>query len=88
MHGAIALLPPDSVIGDNVLIGCLSAPPSNPAEALREDTTWMGSPPVFLPQRQRSAGFAEETTFKPTASLRAQRAVIESTHFEPPDACR
>ena len=74
--GNSAMLPPDTVIGDSVLIGCLSAPPS-PADALREDTTWMGSPPIFLPQRQKSAGFSDETTFHPTWKLRVQRATIE-----------
>ena len=64
--GNSAMLPPGTVIGDNVLIGCLSAPPPNPADALREDTTWLGSPPIFLPQRQKSAAFPEETTFQPT----------------------
>jgi len=75
--GNSALLPPGTVIGDNVLIGCLSVPPAEPADALREDTDWIGSPAIFLPQRQRTAGFSEETTFDPPAKLRVQRAVIE-----------
>ena len=75
--GNSALLPPGTVIGDSVLIGCLSAPPPDPADALREDSTWMGSPPIFLPQRQKSAAFPDETTFHPTWQLRVQRAVIE-----------
>src|SRR5205823_1422100 len=75
--GNSAMLPPDTVIGDSVLIGCLSAPPPNPADALREDSTWMGSPPIFLPQRQKSGGFSEETPFTPPTCLRIQRAVIE-----------
>src|SRR5258708_5301765 len=74
--GNSAMLPPDSVIGDSVLIGCLSAPPANPADALREDTTWLGSPAVFLPQRQKSAAFTEDATFKPPAKLRVVRATI------------
>jgi non-ribosomal peptide synthetase-like protein len=75
--GNSAMLPPNTVVGDSVLIGCLSAPPPNPADALREDSSWMGSPPIFLPQRQKSAGFSEQSTFDPTVSLRVQRAVIE-----------
>ena len=75
--GNSALLPPGAVIGDNVLIGCLSAPPANPADALREDSAWLGSPAIFLPQRQKSAGFSDETTFHPNWKLRAQRAAIE-----------
>jgi len=75
--GNSALLPPGAVIGDNVLIGCLSVPPARPADALREDSAWLGSPAIFLPQRQKSAGFSEETTFHPNWKLRAQRAGIE-----------
>jgi non-ribosomal peptide synthetase-like protein len=74
--GNSAMLPPDTVIGDSVLIGCLSAPPT-PAEALREDSAWFGSPPIFLPQRQKSGAFGEETTFNPSARLRVLRATIE-----------
>ena len=37
----------------------------------------MGSPAIFLPQRQTSAAFGEEQTFKPSRKLRALRAVIE-----------
>jgi non-ribosomal peptide synthetase-like protein len=75
--GNSAMLPPETVIGDDVLIGCLSAPPANPADALRRDTAWMGSPAIFLPQRQKSNAFAEEVTFDPPARLRVQRAFIE-----------
>ena len=75
--GNSALLPPGAVIGDNVLIGCLSRPPADPADALREDSAWVGSPAIFLPQRQKSAGFSDETTFHPNWKLRAQRAGME-----------
>jgi non-ribosomal peptide synthetase-like protein len=85
--GNSALLPLGSVIGDNVLIGCLSVPPSKPTDALREDTTWLGSPAVFLPHRQKSSGFGEETTFDPPAKLRVQRAVIEFVRVILPSTC-
>ena len=75
--GNSAMLPPGTVIGDSVLIGCLSAPPANPADALKTDSAWLGSPALFLPQRQKSAGFSEETTFRPGRKLRLQRAAIE-----------
>jgi non-ribosomal peptide synthetase-like protein len=85
--GNSAMLPPDTVIGDSVLIGCLSAPPPDPADALREDTTWLGSPPILLPQRQKSAPFPEETTFNPTAKLRVLRATIEFVRVITPSTC-
>ena len=85
--GNSAMLPPGTVIGDSVLIGCLSSPPPDPADALREDSTWMGSPPIFLPQRQKSAAFPEHTTFNPTARLRALRAAIEFVRVITPSTC-
>jgi non-ribosomal peptide synthetase-like protein len=85
--GNSAMLPIGTVIGDSVLIGCLSAPPSDPADALRQDTTWMGSPPIFLPQRQKTAAFPEETTFRPSPKLRIQRATIEFIRVIMPSTC-
>jgi non-ribosomal peptide synthetase-like protein len=85
--GNSALLPPNTTIGDSVLIGCLSVPPANPTDALRYDSAWMGSPPIFLPQRQKSAAFPEETTFNPPTKLRVQRAVIEFIRVITPATC-
>ena len=75
--GNSAMLPPGTTLGDDALIGCLSAPPAAPADALRPGATWLGSPALFLPQRQQSTGFALDTTFKPGRKLRFQRAAIE-----------
>jgi non-ribosomal peptide synthetase-like protein len=75
--GNSAMLPPGAVIGDSMLIGCLSSPPANPADSLREDSAWLGSPPIFLPQRLKNATFGEETTFNPSTRLRVLRATIE-----------
>ncbi len=75
--GNSALLPPGVIIGNNALIGCLSVPPADPADAARDGATWLGSPAVFLPQRQTSTAFSIESTFQPTPKLQAQRAAIE-----------
>jgi len=75
--GNSALLPPGTVIGDNCLIGCLSVPPARMEDAVREGTSWMGSPAFFLPQRQQSTDFGAEQTFNPSQKLRLQRAAIE-----------
>ena len=85
--GNSAILPPGTVIGNEVLIGCLSAPPGNPADALREGTAWLGSPAIFLPQRQKSVRVSDETTFNPSAKLRAQRAAIEFVRVILPSTC-
>jgi non-ribosomal peptide synthetase-like protein len=75
--GNSALLPPGTSIGDDVLIGCLSAPPRQRADALRQDSAWLGSPALFLRQRLKSSAFGAEATFDPPARLRAMRAAIE-----------
>jgi non-ribosomal peptide synthetase-like protein len=75
--GNSAMLPPGTVIGDSVLIGCLSAPPERRADALQEDSAWLGSPALFLKQRLKNAAFGEEATYNPPARLRALRAAIE-----------
>lgn len=85
--GNSAMLPPGTILGDNMLIGCLSAPPDDPADALREDAAWLGSPAVFLPQRQKSGGFSEEATYNPPPILRVQRAVIEFVRVISPSTC-
>jgi non-ribosomal peptide synthetase-like protein len=74
--GNSAMLPPDTVLGDRVLLGCLSLPPA-PPDALREDTTWLGSPSILVPERQKTPAFGEEATFDPPARLRVLRATIE-----------
>jgi non-ribosomal peptide synthetase-like protein len=40
-------------------------------------SSWLGSPSFFLPQRQESAGFTEEETFRPSRRLVAERLFIE-----------
>ncbi|MEI7728886.1 MAG: Pls/PosA family non-ribosomal peptide synthetase [Verrucomicrobiota bacterium] len=75
--GNSALMPPGTHVGDNSLVGCLSMPPDKPEEAARDGATWLGVPPILLPQRQTSSSFSAENTFQPNASLRAQRAAIE-----------
>ncbi len=75
--GNSALLPPGCAIGDDCLIGCLSVPPTRPEDAVRPGNGWIGSPAVHLPQRQQSAEFPVEQTFRPTTALIAQRAAIE-----------
>jgi non-ribosomal peptide synthetase-like protein len=75
--GNSALLPPGTVIADDVLIGCLSAPPRSGEGASQPDSAWLGSPALFLQQRLKSHGFGEERTFDPQPHLRVLRATIE-----------
>jgi len=75
--GNSAVLPTGSKIEDGCLIGVLSITPSLPEEAKMKDASWLGSPPMFLPNRQESPKFSEKYTFKPTFSLYLMRGVIE-----------
>jgi non-ribosomal peptide synthetase-like protein len=70
-----ALIPVGSEIGNDCLIGCQSIPPS---EKTPDGTSWVGSPAVFLPKRERrDVYFAKETTYNPTHQLYIKRLIIE-----------
>jgi non-ribosomal peptide synthetase-like protein len=75
--GNSAVLPTGSKVEDGCLIGVLSITPSLPEDAKMKDASWLGSPPMFLPNRQESPKFPEKYTFKPTFSLYLMRSVIE-----------
>ncbi len=84
--GNSALLPPGADIGDNCLIGCLSSPPAAD-EARRPGSAWLGSPAFHLPQRQQSAPFAEDCTYRPARKLWWQRAAMEFVRITLPSTC-
>ena len=75
--GNSAVVPAGTTLGDGTLIGVLSAPPLSSPGAARADTSWLGSPAIFLPQRAVNTDFPEQSTFKPTRKLYLQRASIE-----------
>lgn len=75
--GNSALIPSGSIIGDGSLVGVLSTPPLGEPGASAPSTSWVGSPAIFLPQRQISKAFSEETTYRPTRKLYLQRLFIE-----------
>ncbi|MGC1390853.1 MAG: Pls/PosA family non-ribosomal peptide synthetase [Bacteroidales bacterium] len=75
--GNSSVLPPGSKVEDGCLIGVLSITPSLPEEAKMKQASWLGSPPMFLPNRQKSPEFPEKYTFKPTFFLYLMRGIIE-----------
>ncbi len=75
--GNSALLPTGADLGDEVLIGVLSKPPTDPASALEKGSTWFGSPAIRLPRRQTAAVFDEGARFRPSKRLIATRLAIE-----------
>jgi non-ribosomal peptide synthetase-like protein len=74
--GNSALLPIGTELGESCLIGCLSVPPSDNAAA-KPNTSWFGSPAIFLPKRETFLGFSEEQTYIPTKKLFFQRLVFD-----------
>ena len=88
--GNSSLIPAGTRVGDNTLIGVLTLPPVTRAPRLASDstgerafsaatpdTTWLGSPAIYLPQRQQATAFSAASTFRPTQILFAQRLAIE-----------
>jgi non-ribosomal peptide synthetase-like protein len=75
--GNSAVLPSGSVVGDNTLIGVLSTSPLSGPGAAETDTSWLGSPAIYLPQRQASAAFSPQQTYSPSVWKWCQRLFIE-----------
>jgi len=72
-----AVLPAEVRLGDNVLIGALSLAPLGKAAPVSPGSSWFGSPPIYLPARQKPQAFSEQTTYRPARFLIAIRLVIE-----------
>ncbi len=72
--GNAAFVPGGTIVGENSLIGVLSVPPGSEVDA---DTTWLGSPPLFFPEREQSRSFPEQLTYRPTRGLYLRRLCYE-----------
>jgi non-ribosomal peptide synthetase-like protein len=72
--GNLALVPGGSRMGENSLLGVLSLAPSRPIDP---ETTWLGSPAIFLPRRQESQKFADKLVYAPTRGMVALRLLVE-----------
>ena len=70
-----AYIPDGTVVPDDVLIGVQTSAPKN--EQLKSGQTWMGSPPLLLPARERLKGFPESLTFRPSPPRRWARGIVE-----------
>lgn len=69
-----ALVPGGFRMGDNSLLGVHSVPAG---QQIEPQTSWLGSPAIFLPRRQESQQFDENLTYRPRTSLVAWRFFIE-----------
>lgn len=74
--GNVSFLPAGKTIGDGGLLGCLSITPSD-NKAADSNSSWLGSPALFLPQRELFPGYSDEETYNPTKKLYYTRLVIE-----------
>jgi len=74
--GNSAFIPAGSVLGSNTLIGVLSIPPVSPSP-VPDGSSWLGSPAINLPARQKAQGFTEAQTYDPPRRLVALRLFIE-----------
>jgi non-ribosomal peptide synthetase-like protein len=74
--GNSAVLLPGSKIGNDCLIGVLSTAPVTDGEKIN-GSSWLGSPPIYLPKRQESPKFPKKLTFNPPWYLYIARGSIE-----------
>ncbi|KNB50459.1 Pls/PosA family non-ribosomal peptide synthetase [Streptomyces caatingaensis] len=69
-----ALVPGSCRLADNSLLGVHSVAPERPVDP---ETTWLGSPAIFLPRREESRTFPARLTYDPGRGLIAARLAIE-----------
>jgi non-ribosomal peptide synthetase-like protein len=72
--GNAALLPCGARLRDSSLIGVHTVPPPGEVSA---GTSWLGSPPIYLPRRQESQRFDEAVTYRPSRRRVIERLAIE-----------
>jgi non-ribosomal peptide synthetase-like protein len=65
-----------AVVPSDVLIGVQTRTPEN--AQMESGQTWMGSPPLLLPARERIEGFDVSLTFRPSWARKFVRASIEA----------
>jgi non-ribosomal peptide synthetase-like protein len=75
--GNSAVLLPGSKIGNDCLIGVLSTAPDTADGEKINGSSWLGSPPMYLPNRQESPKFSDKLTFHPPWYLYIARGTIE-----------
>jgi len=83
--GNSAVLATGTSVGDGCLIGVLSTAPANDAGP-RDNSSWLGSPPMFLPKRQESAQYSSRFTYAPPWYLFLARGSIEFLKITMPAA--
>jgi non-ribosomal peptide synthetase-like protein len=72
--GNAAFVPSGSRLGEDSLVGVLTTPP---VSGVGPGTSWLGSPPFFLPKRELYEEFTEAETFRPSRAQVLVRYLVE-----------
>ncbi|WDF53944.1 Pls/PosA family non-ribosomal peptide synthetase [Mucilaginibacter sp. KACC 22063] len=75
--GNSALIPQGYQLGDRMLIGVLSVPPSKEQISDNPMGDWFGSPAIALPHRQDSGSYDKSLTTQPSLSRKLARGTVE-----------
>ena len=81
--GNAAFVPSGSHLGDGSLIGVRTVPPTAGTEP---GTSWLGSPPFFLPRREVFEEFTEAELFEPSRRQVRARYAIEALRIVLPSS--
>jgi non-ribosomal peptide synthetase-like protein len=81
--GNASFVPSGTYLGEDSLVGVLTVPP---AAGVTPGTSWLGSPPFYLPKREMYEGFTEEQTFRPSRRQVMTRYAIESLRIVLPSS--
>ena len=76
--GNSGVIPQGYSLGDNMLIGVLSKPPTDEQLQNSNEKDWFGSPPIGLPMRQRMENFDKSKTFTPSLKTKIARGIVEA----------
>lgn len=75
--GNSAFVPSGHHLGNECLLGCLSAAPAA-SKSAPDGSSWVGSPAFQLPERQQITDFDNCFTYQPTKKLVGQRLIMDS----------
>lgn len=83
--GNSALVPQGYQLGDHMLIGVLSVPPTAAQQEMNPAGDWFGSPAIALPKRQGSGDYPASLTTTPSRGRRLARGFIEGIRIILPE---
>ena len=75
--GNSALIPQGYELGNNMLIGVLSVPPTNEQFENAKTLDWFGSPAISLPRREIRDDYPPHLTYQPSMYRKIARSVVE-----------